>query len=44
MEQDEIIKARLEVTETEFNQYAEMIVAMSQLSSGGKGARSCNTI
>jgi len=33
MEQSEIIKARPEVTETEFHQHAEVVVAMSQLSS-----------
>ncbi len=43
MEQNGIKKARPDVTETEFHQYAEMVVARSQLSSGGKGARSCNT-
>jgi hypothetical protein len=43
IEQSGIIKARAEVTETEFNQYAEMVVAMSQLSSGGNGDKSCNT-
>jgi len=33
MEQDEIIKARLEVTETEFHQHADVFGAMSRVSS-----------